>query len=126
MFEKLTLTAMSQALAAHSGARIGLVAQNLANADTPGFKAKDLISFADVWRAGDPLRATRPGHLSQGQGRAEVERVADLRHGAPNGNTVSVETEMVKAAEARQSHDMALAIYRSTSTIIRSALSGGR
>ena len=42
--------------------------------------------------------------------------------GSPNGNTVSLEGEMVKAAEARQSHDMALAIYRSTSDLMRTAL----
>jgi flagellar basal-body rod protein FlgB len=42
--------------------------------------------------------------------------------GAPNGNTVSLEQEMVKAASARQDHEMALAIYRNTSSIIRASL----
>ncbi|MFN3971533.1 MAG: FlgB family protein [Gemmobacter sp.] len=126
MFEKLKLTAMAQALAAHAGARVGLVARNMANADTPGFKAQDLTEFGQVWRQGDDLRATRPGHLEASSGRAALVQATDLRHGAPNGNTVSIEAEMVKAAEARQSHDMALAIYRNTSDIIRTALGRGR
>ncbi|QYK41583.1 MAG: FlgB family protein [Paracoccaceae bacterium] len=126
MFEKLKLTAMAQALAAHSGARTGVVAQNMAHADTPGYKARDVPEFAAVWHESADLRATRPGHLTGGAGARPAEPFADLRFGAPNGNTVSLEAEMVKAAEARQSHDMALAIYRSTSDIIRSALGRGR
>jgi flagellar basal-body rod protein FlgB len=35
---------------------------------------------------------------------------------------VSIEQEMVKAASARQDHEMALAIYRNTSSIIRASL----
>jgi flagellar basal-body rod protein FlgB len=41
---------------------------------------------------------------------------------APNGNSVSLEKEMVKSAEARQEHEMALAIYRATSDVIRASL----
>lgn len=126
MFAKLELTAMAQALAEHAGARTGLVAKNMANADTPGYRARDLPDFSQVWRDSGPLRATRPGHLDQRPGGRLAEPVADLRFGAPNGNTVSLEGEMVKAAEARQSHDMALAIYKATSDIIRTSLGRGR
>jgi flagellar basal-body rod protein FlgB len=126
MFEKLKLTAMAQALAAHAGARTGIVAQNMAQADTPGYRARDLSPFAEVWADAAPLRATRPGHLTGGARPAAAEVVQDVRFGAPNGNTVSLEAEMVKAAEARQAHDMALAIYRGTSDVVRSALGRGR
>ena len=124
MFEKLQITAMAQALASHSGARLGLIAQNVANADTPGYKAMDLPSFAEAYRAAEPdaLRQTRPGHL----GGLGEETLATPRRGtgaeAPNGNSVSLEQEMVKAAGVRQDHEMALAIYRSTSDIIRASL----
>lgn len=126
MFAKLELTAMAQALAAHAGARTGLIAQNMAHADTPGFRARDLPDFAQVWRDQGPLRATRPGHLTQSAGAGPADPVADLRFGAPNGNSVSLEAEMMNAAEARQSHDMALAIYKATSDIIRTSLGRGR
>jgi flagellar basal-body rod protein FlgB len=41
---------------------------------------------------------------------------------APNGNDVSLDLQMMKAVESRQSHEMALAVYRSTSGIIRVSL----
>ena len=59
MFEKLELTRMAQSLAAHSGARMAVIAENVANADTPGYKAQDLPAFSEVFaEAGSPMRAT--------------------------------------------------------------------
>ena len=124
MFEKLQLTAMAQAMASHAGARMGLIAQNVAHADTPGFKAMDLPSFAEAYRAtaSGELRQTRTGHL----GGLSAEPLMSPRQSpgmeAPNGNSVSLEQEMVKAASARQDHEMALAIYRNTSDIVRASL----
>lgn len=124
MFETLDLMRMAGAMAAHSGARLGVIAGNIANADTPGYKARDLQSFDKVWReaGGEGMRATRPGHLSR-------EATADfaqpfLRAGAasPDGNTVSLQAEMVTAAAVRQDHDIALAIYRNAGDILRAAL----
>jgi flagellar basal-body rod protein FlgB len=125
MFGKLEVTRMAQALAAHAGARQGVIAQNIAQADTPGYRARDLMPFEDTYRAGnqpDALFATRPGHI-----RSEAvakEAVVRQMPGAasPNGNTVSLETEMVKAVDVKQQHDMALSIYRSVSEIIRASL----
>jgi flagellar basal-body rod protein FlgB len=123
MFEKLELTRMAQALAAHSGARMAVIAQNVAHADTPGYKAQDLPSFSAVFSAeGSGMRATRHGHLAATtSGLPPVpERVPGRE--APNGNTVSLEGEMVKSVEARQTHEMALAIYRATSDVVRASL----
>jgi flagellar basal-body rod protein FlgB len=123
MFEKLELTRMAQALAAQSGARMSVIAQNVANADTPGYKAKDVPAFAEVYAAEwQDMRSTRPGHL--GASSAAATPIPDIARGheAPNGNSVSLEAEMVKSVEARQNHDMALAIYRATSDVIRASL----
>lgn len=131
MFEKLEITRMAQALSSYAGARLGLVAQNVANADTPGYKARDLPDFSEVWAGGRGLRATRPGHLGSVPGaRADGadgtaldpvprRRAADA---SPDGNTVALETEMLTAAALRQQNDMALAVYRTTSSVIRSSL----
>ncbi len=124
MFEKLQLTAMAQAMASHAGARMGLIAQNIAHADTPGFKAMDLPSFAEAYRATSPgeLRQTRAGHLGGLPAEALMSPRKSPGMEAPNGNSVSLEQEMVKAASARQDHEMALAIYRNTSDIVRASL----
>jgi flagellar basal-body rod protein FlgB len=126
MLPKLELTRMAQAMAAQAGARMGVIAQNVAQADTPGYKARDLPDFAEVWRDSAPLRATRAGHLGMPDRPPVPEARIVPATGAPNGNTVSLEGEMVKAAEARHSHEMALAIYRSTSDLVRTALGRGR
>ena len=122
MFGKLEITAMAQSMAAHAGDRMSLIARNVANADTPGYRALDLPDFAQVYEGGGlDLRATRPGHLGADSG-ATALAFASTDQASPNGNSVSIEAEMVKAAGARQEHEMALAIYRSTSGIIRASL----
>jgi len=127
MFEKLELTRMAQALAAHSGARMAVIAENVAHADTPGYKAKDLPGFAEVFAEdGTAMRATRPGHLHAASAGTTPEARRGAGHEAPNGNSVSLEAEMVKSVEARQSHEMALAIYRATSDVIRASLGRAR
>jgi flagellar basal-body rod protein FlgB len=125
MFEKLEITRMAQALAAHAGARQGAVAQNIAQADTPGYQAVDLPDFAAAYRdagGGVAMRATRAGHLTDAASRLDLAPRTTRGAASPNGNSVSLEAEMVKAVEVRQSHDMALAIYRSVSDIVRASL----
>jgi len=125
MFEKLKITAMAQAMAAHAGARMGTIASNVANADTPGYRTQDLADFGQSWAeaGGDGgMRATRAGHLGGAASQMSLQAVAIGGHSGPDGNSVSLEAEMVKAVEVRQQHDMALAIYRNTSSVIRTSL----
>ncbi|WP_240794035.1 FlgB family protein [Pseudorhodobacter turbinis] len=118
---------MAQALASHAGQRMGVIAKNVAHADTPGYKTRDLPDFAKTYadQHGQGLRATRPGHLDAGATN-KIEPMILRGPGAPNGNSVSLEGEMVKAATVRQDHDMALAVYTSTSDILKLALGRGR
>ena len=122
MFAKLELTRMAQELAAHSGARMDIIARNVANADTPGYRAQDVTAFADIYTSGGEMRATRSGHI----GSVISARAPDVTPSggseAPNGNDVSIEMEMVKSASARQDHEMALAIYRASSGVVRASL----
>ena len=123
MFDKLELTQMAQSLATYSGARMAVIARNVANADTPGFKAKDMPAFSEVFAEDTgTMRATRPGHLMAASPAALPTPDVARGREAPNGNSVSLEAEMVKSVEARQSQEMALAIYRATSDVIRASL----
>ena len=125
MFEKLELFRMSSALASHASARQALVARNIANADTPGYRARDLPSFMKlVERADAPaaLKTSRPGHMKAGGTRLSQSAVITDDEPSPNGNSVSLEREMVRAAEIRQEHDMALAVYSASLDILRSSL----
>ena len=124
MLDQLSITRIASDLAVHASARLGLVARNVAQANTPGYKAVDLQDFASAYQAqGDTaMQATRPGHFtSAGQ---VMQPIVDLDGGAmsPDGNSVSLGHEMVKSVQARQSHDMALAVYRSAADVIRASL----
>jgi flagellar basal-body rod protein FlgB len=123
MFEKLELTRLAQSLAAYSGSRLAVIARNVANADTPGYRASDMRDFRDLLDQPDvALRTTRPGHLAAASPDPAQGQILSGGPMSPNGNDVSLDLQMQKAVEARQSHEMALAIYRSTSAIIRTSL----
>jgi flagellar basal-body rod protein FlgB len=117
---------LAASLAEHAATRQSAIARNVANADTPGYRAVDLPDFAKAYRAesGADMRHTRAGHTG-----GEAEPFLSLQPEisargslSPNGNSVSLETEMVKAADVRREHDMALAIYGKSISILRASL----
>jgi flagellar basal-body rod protein FlgB len=127
MYENLSLFKTASALARHSAMRQALIAENIANADTPGYAAKDLPEFKStmpVAGLGIQMVTTAPGHMTGVAGQASVQAATQLNAGdeSPNGNTVSVETEMVKSSEVRQQHQLALAVYRGGMDLLRTAL----
>lgn len=129
MFDKIEILSMAQSMATHAAERQNVVAQNMANADTPGYRARDLRAFADVYQqAAEPLRATRPGHLSPVQAAFDPKSIHRTDPGtmSPNGNSVSLEDEMVKATAVKRDHDLALAIFKSSMGILRTGLGRGR
>ena len=130
MYENLEILRMAQALAVHSGARQAQIAANVANADTPGYRAVDVKPFAQIYdqrRSGDELRASRPGHIVAGlPARNDVEWLDLAGTADPNGNTVSLETEMIKAVETRHAHETALSVYDTARNILRASLGRGR
>ncbi len=124
MFEKIDTMRMARSLMRHAADRQSVVARNVANADTPGYRAADLTGFAQTWRngaAGD-LRATRPDHLPRIGWQDGGRLIADDAPASPNGNTVTLEEEMLKAAEVKREHELSLGIYRSAIDLMRKAI----
>lgn len=132
MFDQLNIFRMSHGLARFAAARQAAVAQNVANVNTPGYRQVDVPSFAEAHAAsllptadaGPQPRVTRAAHLgpvTASPAPPEPSVVSDARV-APNGNSVSLESEIVKAAEIRQDHDMALSVYQSALSILRASL----
>jgi flagellar basal-body rod protein FlgB len=71
MFENLDIFRMSSAMAAHAGQKQAVVAQNVANSDTPGYVARDIPSFKSSFvSASGPnqQRVTRDKHLNGSSG----------------------------------------------------------
>ncbi|SPH23448.1 Flagellar basal body rod protein FlgB [Defluviimonas aquaemixtae] len=128
MFEKPQVLAIASSLATHAATRQAVVAQNVANADTPGYQAREVADFSETYRAnqGDGLRQTRAGHIGAAEAGPQLAVAAPSRQAlSPNGNGVSLEAEMVKAADIRREHDLALAIYGKSLAILRASLGRG-
>ncbi|ODT07151.1 MAG: flagellar basal body rod protein FlgB [Mesorhizobium sp. SCN 65-20] len=91
------------------------IAGNVANANTPGYRAKDVEPFERVLdRTRVAMTATQAGHLSGGATeagyavRAEEPQTAIL----PSENTVGLEDELIKAGEVRRSFELNTAIVK--------------
>jgi flagellar basal-body rod protein FlgB len=125
MFIKPEVLAIASSLSAHAAARQALIAENVANADTPAYRAKDIADFAATYREalGVGMTRTRPGHIF-GEGGATTASApqVSLSQMSPNGNSVSLETEMVKSAEVQREQDLALAVYGKSLDILRASL----
>jgi flagellar basal-body rod protein FlgB len=126
MFTDLNVFKTAFAMAEHAGKRQALVAENMANADTPGFRPKDLEHFKNAFTTNptaDTMRATRSGHLGAMSGTDfKWETVVHTRGVDPNENGVSIEDEMLRAVDVRRQHDRALSIYKSALNILRTSL----
>lgn len=126
MFEKPEVLRIASSLASHAASRQATIARNVANADTPGYRAEDIADFAEVYRhdGNGALRATRNGHHLTSNQRPEsfLSQSANSAALSPNGNSVSLETEMVKAVAVKREHDLALAIYGKSLSILRASL----
>jgi len=88
-------------------------AHNVANANTPGFRAQRVdfeSALAGALRSGDPRRAAAPA----------VVPGNDLPNA--NGNTVSVETELVGMLRDNLLRDAMVNAFNAKATLLRTAL----
>lgn len=124
MFDNLEIFRSAGAMARHAATKQSVVAQNIANADTPGYKARDVTAFKPEGAgAGDPMRATRGGHFGPHvQTTAASIILGDQSALSPNGNSVSLEAETYKSIDAERQHSRAMTIYKSSLDILRASL----
>lgn len=144
----LTILAMAKGLASHATTRQSIVSQNVANADTVGYRARGIKPFAEVYNGpGAPERgpatarpgtqggpsqvfqasASRPGHTGftetlQRAEAAQTYEVSKLGAESPNGNSVSIEDQMARGAHAVADHTMALSVLRKSMDLIRMSI----
>lgn len=82
----------------YRASRHGAIASNIANADTPGYRAVDVSFAGTLGRAGLPLAVTHPAHR-RGVRLSGADRVV-LSGGEPrrDGNDVDVDRQMALLA----------------------------
>ncbi|WP_099863963.1 flagellar basal body rod protein FlgB [Pararhizobium haloflavum] len=93
-----------------------VVAGNVANANTPGYAAKDVEPFEKVLATtGNRMAATHPAHFVEDSMRNSVrsERVEDGVDLQVSGNSVTVADELIKSGEIRRQFEMNTGLVRS-------------
>ncbi len=129
---KLPLFSMMAKRLSWLGQRQQVLANNVANADTPGYRARDLkaLSFRKVLGgegAKLEMAATKAGHLagqSRKPARSAVEKV-DSHEIVISGNSVSLEEEMMKVGKTMMDYQLTVNLYRKHIMMIKTALGRG-
>lgn len=106
-------------------ARTGVIAENIANADTPGYAARD-VAAPEFRQRLTAMRASDPRHLQAGSASAARTHEAPDGEASLNGNQVSIETQMMKISETRMDYQLASSVYRKGIDMIRLAVRGAR
>ena len=129
MFEDLTLFAMAQKSIDYLSRREAVLSENVANANTPQYKSKDLtpLDFKDLMQApAEPVRATvtNPMHFSPEVEPTRFESVTE-RHpeeSKPDGNQVQIEDQMQKIGDTKSSYELAINLMMKHIAMLKTAL----
>lgn len=106
-FSQIPLFALSDKRLAWIGRRQELLAANIANADTPGWHARDLVPFVQtLQRAGIVLARTDPSHLAGSDVTGRLASVVVKTERAPDGNGVAIDQELKKVADTDTAHEL--------------------
>lgn len=110
-----------------------VISQNVANADTPGYAARDLtpVDFGALVgvkesSAGQMKMAlTNTGHMGTGGARAGTAKVTlqkSTYEVAPAGNAVVLEEQLVNANKTRMEYDLMVNLYTKNMQLMKTAL----
>ena len=106
-----------------------LVAENVVNANTPDYQARDLKSFDSVMEGIRPVETVRTSglHLAGVRSTAGFREAgkAGLWETTPSGNAVSLEQEMIKGSETRDAFALTAGLFQRNLQILRAAWRAG-
>ncbi len=106
--------------------RQAVISSNIANANTPGYKAKDVTSFDEVMQASAPMSVTDPNHIasagfdqaggpSDGSGQGEI---------LVSGNDVNLEQEFLKSNDVMRSYTLNTQVMKTFDRMLQSVTKG--
>jgi flagellar basal-body rod protein FlgB len=103
--------------------RQGLLAQNIANANSPGYVAKDLQPFAKLLAQSMPdMAVTNAAHMTGTSSVGRTDPMIRPSERAPDGNAVSIETEMTKVADDASTQALVTNLYHKYLGLFRIAI----
>ncbi|MEW5701281.1 MAG: flagellar basal body rod protein FlgB [Candidatus Zixiibacteriota bacterium] len=129
LFDQIGIPRLERALDL-TAARQRLLTENVANAETPGYRRKD-INFAAELKAAQQnqspvgMRMTRPGHITSHAATRTYKVVTDAP--APGDNyALSLDQEMAKVAENQLEYSIATRLVSRKFDGIQLAIRGRR
>jgi flagellar basal-body rod protein FlgB len=109
-----------------------VLAENIANADTAGYKPHDLKkqTFDQMVRgsASFHMATTSTKHLGLAGQRGSSSNQMDKQKPAEttlSGNAVTLDVELMKIAQTNQDHELATSLYHKQIAMFRNVLGGG-
>ena len=106
-----------------------LLAQNVANADTPRYRPLDLVEQkfqvgapGAAGPAGLQLARTDPGHLSGFTDAGDFRNNPNQYQVRPAGNAVNLEDEMIKVAANQMDYQAATQLYGRSLGLLKTAV----
>ncbi|MBI3419587.1 MAG: flagellar basal body rod protein FlgB [Proteobacteria bacterium] len=113
----------------------GVIADNIANANTPNFKPKDLVSFESVLQqqtggasgasGGIQMVTTNAMHLGGthgGNASFKTTTQKDVYEVKPSGNAVSLEQQMINLSQTNTDYTMVTSLYHKAMGLIKTAI----
>jgi flagellar basal-body rod protein FlgB len=114
--ESIQLFTVASRQAEWLSVRQTVVSGNIANANTPGFRAKDVTAFNAVLKGTQiPMKATNPLHLTDPTTESYVVE-SDVNEGSAtqlSGNSVDLSEELMKQGSVKRDYDLNTAIVKS-------------
>lgn len=109
--------------------RQGVLAENVANADTPGFQSRDIkqVSFDNTFKGERSTMVrqavTQQGHMqADGSGGDSKPRRVGSFEITPEGNSVVLEEQMMKITANQMDYQAAASIYQRGMGLFKTAL----
>ncbi len=125
--DAIPLFAMLKSKMGYETQRQRVLAENVANSDTPGFAPSDLKPFTPAAAlqppAGVSAARTNPAHLVGRTRPAGVLKPSASPDGEArlDGNQVVLEEEMMKMSDSRAGYDAAVSLYQQSLALLRTA-----
>ncbi len=133
-FDKLAIFRMARMRMDWLAQRQKVLAQNIANADTPGYRAKDVreLNFKrmalDAVDTAPKTAVTNPAHIAGGLPHVGPYREITERRTfetSIDGNPIVLEEQMEKMSRSRSGYTLALSLIRKNINMLNTAIGKG-
>lgn len=130
-FANISLFSVMKAKLNFLSERQAVLAQNVANADTPGYRAMDVTApdFEKMLKESGSgalqMKSTNPKHVTHGSvsaGMFEVKARAKTDELNPNQNNVSIEEEMAQVGQNQAEYQKVLNLYGKAISMFKTAI----